>query len=264
MQRIFSIILVCMGVAFPAYGETVPASQPAGSSSSGGVKSPTSQPAGSKKTIERVLVIGNSLTRHPPLADSDWNHDWGMAATRMENDFAHLLHQKLCRYQPNPRPELIVYRLYDPEMLIPGELKKAVDQAADVIVVELGDNLQPEKVDVKKVPEGYANLLKALKEKNPDAVMVATSTWGANAGIDAIMKKASNDQGVIFVEIGDFIRDPRNSAGSEGHFKHPGVAWHPGDRGMKVIADRLWKTIHGELKQKKNPSNRCTTCKVKK
>jgi hypothetical protein len=184
-----------------------------------------------------------------------------MAATRIENDFAHLLHQKLCRYQPSPKPELIVHRLYDPEMLIPAELKKAVDQTADVIVVELGDNLQPEKVDVKKVPEGYANLLKVLKEKNPDAIIVSTSTWGANAGIDAIMRKACKDQSITFIDIGDLIRDPKNSAGSEGYFKHPGVAWHPGNRGMKMIADRLWKTIFGEVKQKKQYTP-CTTCKV--
>jgi hypothetical protein len=213
--------------------------------------------------IKRVLVIGNSLTKHPPLAGSDWDHDWGMAATRMENDFAHLLHQMICRYQPSPKSELIVHRLYDPDLLVPAAVKSVTENCADLIVVELGDNLQPEKIDPAKVPAAYENLLKTLKDKNPDAMILATSTWGANETINRIMEKACKNQATIFVNISDLIGNPKNSAASEGRFKHPGVAWHPGDRGMKEIATRLWNTIRHEMIKKEFHLKQCTTTPVK-
>ena len=39
----------------------------------------------------RVLFLGNSITRHPPLASIGWNNDWGMAASAREKDYAHVL-----------------------------------------------------------------------------------------------------------------------------------------------------------------------------
>ena len=43
----------------------------------------------------KMLVIGNSLTLHPPKPEISWYGNWGMAATSQENDFVHKLHAKL-------------------------------------------------------------------------------------------------------------------------------------------------------------------------
>ncbi|MDO7885314.1 hypothetical protein [Hymenobacter cheonanensis] len=44
-----------------------------------------------KPAYGKIIVLGNSITRHPPLAEIHWPHNWGMAATSQDKDFVHLL-----------------------------------------------------------------------------------------------------------------------------------------------------------------------------
>ena len=55
----------------------------------------------------------------------------------------------------------------------------------------------------------------------------------------ALLRAAAKDADAIFVDVGDLGRDPANAARSERPYKHDGVAAHPGDRGMKSIADAI-------------------------
>ena len=43
----------------------------------------------------RVLFVGNSITRHGPREDIGWDGDWGMAASSLENDYLHILVEKI-------------------------------------------------------------------------------------------------------------------------------------------------------------------------
>ena len=40
---------------------------------------------------QRVLILGNSITRHGVLEKIGWTTDWGMAASAQEKDFVHLI-----------------------------------------------------------------------------------------------------------------------------------------------------------------------------
>ena len=73
------------------------------------------------------------------------------------------------------------------------------------------------------------------------------STWGGGANRDEMMALACRNQSVPFVRIDHLIRDESNRALSEGRFDHSGVNWHPGDRGMKAIADILWESIEASI-----------------
>ncbi|NLX95414.1 MAG: hypothetical protein GXY83_04490, partial [Rhodopirellula sp.] len=53
------------------------------------------------------------------------------------------------------------------------------------------------------------------------------------------LKRAASAVGAIFVDISGLAKDEANYARSERRFPHAGVAAHPGDRGMKAIADAI-------------------------
>ena len=57
------------------------------------------------------------------------------------------------------------------------------------------------------------------------------------------MRQASADAGVAFVDISGWAGEASLTAGSERKIEHAGVAGHPGDKGMKAIADTLFAAI---------------------
>ena len=50
---------------------------------------------GNEKAKTRILVVGNSITRHGPLAEIGWERDWGMAASAPEKDYFHKFQDEL-------------------------------------------------------------------------------------------------------------------------------------------------------------------------
>jgi hypothetical protein len=195
-----------------------------------------------KKVVRKILMIGNSITLHPPLANSDWNNTCGMAATGEDKDFIHLFYKKVCAAQPEFKPEFQIGRVAT-EYNMKG-FESLLPCTADLIVVELGDNYRG-KANAEELQKPYEEMLAGLKKGHTPRIY-CLSAWG-NPALTPWIKKAAENQGATFVDISRLFGDPANRAAAEGHFKHAGVAWHPGDRGMQGIADELWKAVRSEL-----------------
>ena len=93
----------------------------------------------------KVLVIGNSITRHGPKAEIGWNYDWGMAASAPEKDYVHRLYTTLCEAGENTYFMIrqgsnweIGYD--DPDILERFAAER--DFAADIVVYRLGENVK--------------------------------------------------------------------------------------------------------------------------
>ena len=195
---------------------------------------------GSKK----VLFFGNSITRHEPAPHLGWYGDWGMAASCLENDFVHLVVKELDRVYGT-----IDYciaqgskweRAYTRTAEVMEEIySKAREFDADIIIVRIGENITPEehlKVDCKPyIDEALRYLI-----KRDDAKVIVTDMFWYAIYNDAF-KEISEERGYTFCHITDLEEDERTMA--KGLFEHQGVAAHPGDFGMKCIAERILDKI---------------------
>ena len=197
---------------------------------------------------QKILFIGNSITKHAPKADIDWHGNWGMAATSEDKDYVHLVAKALAAKQ-GATPETMVKNIADFERNhigydIAGKFADATGFKADLIILCIGEN-----VPALKTPEAQAKfqeqvtaLLKTLKS-NPQAAIIVRSSFWANEAKDTAMRKACEAVGGTFVDITTLSKNEKNYARSERSFKFAGVANHPGDRGMASIAEAIVKAV---------------------
>lgn len=189
--------------------------------------------------IRKLVVAGNSITRHSPLADLDWTGDWGMAASCKEKDFAHLLCQRITQLQEHA-PQLIIENYPDSMVIDPQHHAKIASISADLYIIQIGDNLVDEKCNEETLAKPYSDLLQRIRRSNPHAQIVGIGTWGGGKNRNHLIQAACTKQNVPFVSIEEFSRNPKNLATT---FKNQGVAWHPNDTGMSHIADAVWNTL---------------------
>ena len=197
---------------------------------------------------QKILFVGNSITKHGPKADIDWHGNWGMAATSEDKDYVHLVTKSLAA-KHGAQPEILVKNVADFERAhvgydIASKFADAAAFKADLIILCIGEN-----VAALKTPEAQADyqtqvtaLLKALKT-NPKAAIIVRSSFWANPAKDSAMRQACEAVGGTFVDIGALSKDEQNYARSERPYKHAGVANHPGDRGMAAIAEAIVKAV---------------------
>jgi len=197
---------------------------------------------------QKVLFVGNSITKHGPKADIDWHGNWGMAATSADKDYVHLVTRALAVKQ-GAQPEVMVKNVADFERNhvgydIVGKFADAAAFKADLIILCIGENVAALKTPEAqaKYQERVTDLLKTLKV-NPQATVIVRSSFWAHAAKDGAMRQACEAVGGTFVDISVLSKDEKNYARSERPYKHAGVANHPGDRGMAAIAEEIVKAV---------------------
>lgn len=201
-----------------------------------------------KLAVGKVLVLGNSITLHGPLASIGWEGNWGMAASAEEKDFVHLLVAKIAK-QSGGQPKVMVKNIADFERNLSAykvvdELKGELAFKPLLVVLAIGENVAALTTDEQKAAfaKAVSDLIATLKKQCDPTIFVRSNFW-ADAAKDTILKKAAEDAGAIFIDIGKLGSDEKNYARSERKIEHAGVAGHPGDRGMQAIADAIWSSI---------------------
>lgn len=192
----------------------------------------------------KVLFIGNSITRHGILESIGWYRDCGMAASSIDKDYVHqtvkMLEERYGKVQ-----FCIAQRAdWERDFSNPRALdyfKEAYEFDADIAIFRLGENVRltsPEQIDV--LAGAFVDAMKYLTEGRR-AKLVVTDTFWRNGAINSAIEKACATMGIESVKLGDLGDD--NSMKAIGLFDHAGVAAHPGDKGMKAIADRIVQKI---------------------
>jgi outer membrane protein assembly factor BamB len=198
--------------------------------------------------VNKVLFLGNSITLHPPAEQIGWTGNWGMAASAAEKDYVHLLVARL-KDVAGGEPQTLVKNLADFERqyatydLAVG-LRDALDFQADVVIIALGENVPalatPAEQQAYRL--AFVRLLNALRQNNRPTIFVRNTFWSEPVR-NELMRQACLETGDAFVELKDLDKNEANFARSERDFQHAGVAGHPGDRGMRAIANGLWKAL---------------------
>ena len=196
----------------------------------------------------KVLFLGNSITLHGPAPGIGWTGNWGMAATAEAKDFVHLLTVDIAK-AAGASPRTMVKNIAEFERGYEGfdlaaGLKPELEFNADIVIVAIGENVPDpaDNVAKAKFATAFARLLTTLRQSGKPAIFVRSSFW-PHAVKDDILRNASADSGATLVDIGVLGRDPANAAGSERKIEHAGVAGHPGDKGMRAIADAIFNAI---------------------
>ncbi len=196
-----------------------------------------------KMVVERVLVIGNSITWHPPNAELGWYGDWGMAASSAENDFLHILRTKFrSRFENVELKGVNVFPFESgfETVSLEDEFEAIKGSSPDILIIRLGENVPLESL------EGY-NFSIALRDfvnfilEEKSATVIITSTFWESKKIDAQLVHASKEGNWNYIPIGHLGESDANMA--IGEFENEFVGLHPNDKGMHEIASIIWSEI---------------------
>jgi len=194
--------------------------------------------------INKVLILGNSLTQHGPEPGMGWYGNWGMAASSEENDFVHLLIQKFHTYDKYVNvkygniAENFEKKFWNFDSL---DFKIYKDFAADLIIIRLGENVNDSYANYYGLNTYLLYLIDYLR-KDPGVVICCTSSFWPNTNIDDQIENLCLNNGFLFVSLSGLYIDKTNTAIDE--FDNPVVGAHPSDKGMKSIANRIWAEVN--------------------
>lgn len=200
---------------------------------------------GNEKADKKILIVGNSITYHAPKESIDWINSCGMAASCAENDYVHILVRKITSQTP---ADIMVVQLSGMEVAISNgsfcvkDYGQEREFAPDILIFKLGENI---KLDVNK---DY--LKRCLSDfvgyvcKKGCAVVYSTCFWPHRV-FDETVTELSRFEDAYLVSLSDLDADPENKA--YGKFTHAGVAAHPGDKGMREIAERIFTAVKKRL-----------------
>ena len=198
----------------------------------------------------KVLFLGNSITRHGPAPAIGWDRDWGMAASAEEFDYVHVTVKML-----EERYGGIDYCTvncadwershWDLDQL--DNLKEARDFKADIVICRLGENVRTRE-DNQQLCNFASHLDSMIKYfcSNPNARVIVTELFWPKEILDAPIREVAEKNGYPLVHLNDLGTQDENMA--LGLFWHHGVSIHPGDLGMKRIAERIVETVFNVVK----------------
>lgn len=248
-------LLGTFGRPIPATGEEAPAPK-----RSAEAEQPVDAKLGEPLAIgsvrcSRILYLGNSITLHGPAPQIGWTGNWGMAATAEGNDYVHLLTQRIAtaaKGEPAIRVRNIAdfernYDRYD----VAAELKSELAFQPELVIVAIGENVAAlrDAAARDRFRTAVEGLLKTLDGNGHPTIVVRSGFW-ADPAKDEALEEAARGVGGTFVDIRTLGADPTMAARSERKIEHDGVAGHPGDKGMKAIADALWKGLEKRAAEK--------------
>ena len=220
-----------------------------------------------KKHI-KVLIIGNSITKHSPSPSNGWLGSLGMAATSAENDYVHILISRV-----NEKHSDVEFKweniyefekyFYDYSKFDTQTYKPLADYGADIIIATFGANIRNVineqdsgfETDEIFTPERYSDIIEFFNPDGKAEVLAGITTLTPYENAE-IIKLSAQRNGYILVDMSDLTERKytaadykENSAVFTSNVIEP-VLNHPGNLGMEKMAERIFMVLTRLLSDK--------------
>ena len=190
----------------------------------------------------KIVILGNSLT-----LIHDWNGGAGLAASNRENDYVHILLNKIS-FENDLDIEYLVFNIAEFERGFEyfdyTRLEIIREFEPEIIIFQIGENVVTKTLNEKReiFIENYIELINYCNGKN---VIICLPFWPDREKLNIITEVALKSASYLvdLSHMGSGI-EPLNFARSERKFDHAGIGAHPGDYGMENIAKMLYITIN--------------------
>ena len=196
----------------------------------------------------RIAFIGNSTTLHNPKPDIGWYGSWGMAASCKENDYLHIIMSKIREKYPKASYCIlsgaiweINYKTFDLE----ARYREAKDFQPDIIITAITGNIPNNQFEIPAFKVAMKKLHDYLVDGREGVKIYQCTTFYRNELKVQGIKEYCEENGVRFVDISDIQDDRSNCAFDK--FEHSGVGGHPGDKGMRIMAERFLAEIEKDI-----------------
>ena len=187
----------------------------------------------------KIMLVGNSITLHGRLDKIGWYASHGMAASAEDKDYVHILEREVLKVAPDSAFCICQVAEWERQYKDGGKTHSkysaARDFDADIIVIRCIENCPKADFDSDVFTSELHSLIGYLNKSGNAKIIITTGFW-RHPGDDALREYALG-KGFPCVELGDL--GEQDSMKAVGLFEHSGVANHPGDLGMKMIAERI-------------------------
>ena len=191
----------------------------------------------------RVMMAGNSITLHEPSPTIGWHNQWGMAASAKEKDYVHVLKSYIQDLKPDAAFCICQAYKWERDFANGKQAYPIYEDArnfdADIIVVRFIENCPRQNFDAAVFKKEYVDFINFLNKSGNAKIVLTTSFWEHTA--DPVIAEIAKENGWPLVVLNDLGELDEMKA--LGLFEHFGVANHPGDLGMKTIADRIFEEV---------------------
>lgn len=195
--------------------------------------------SGNPEGSPRILFVGNSITYHAPKPDIGWFGSWGMAASSEDKDYVHLVMAEIIKKHPNAAFCVVQaatwernYKGYDNDAVF----FEAKDFKPDVIICGISENVPRDYFEAQSFKKELHNLHTYLSGGRTDTKVIQATSFFITENKDNAILEYCQEYGAMSVDLRDVACDESNLA--LGEYEHHGVSIHPGDKGMRCLADK--------------------------
>jgi len=214
--------------------------------------------SGHKGEEFKILIIGNSLTRHGIAREIGWTHISGMAATSENEDYVHLIFNHLQNKLPTKKVAMRLSNFAEferfPKSLNISSLDTLISFKPNLIIYQLGENVSLN--DTMTFKEKYMALINYTKEKTK-AITICTTPFFPSSEKNDIINQVAKKTNSYLVDLShlpllneqDYAKNEKAYQGDKTIWKSEGIGIHPGDKGMRDIAEQILITINAVLSE---------------